>query len=90
LNSPELIGRLLDNILNVMGQKGYRGLNVDFENVLRKTGGRTTAFWKGRPRLRERATFSSSVAPKIARGRPPALRGADYPAHGRLGTLSYS
>ncbi|HRU42256.1 MAG TPA: LysM peptidoglycan-binding domain-containing protein, partial [Candidatus Diapherotrites archaeon] len=34
LNSPTVIERLLANVINIMKEKGYSGLNVDFENVL--------------------------------------------------------
>jgi spore germination protein len=33
LSSTEIQDRLLTNILSIMKQKGYEGLNVDFENV---------------------------------------------------------
>ncbi|MDV2583739.1 spore gernimation protein, partial [Alkalibacillus haloalkaliphilus] len=34
LAAPEIRERVLTNILQVMDRKGYRGLNIDFENVL--------------------------------------------------------
>ena len=34
LASPEIREKLITNILNIMKEKGYMGLNVDFENVL--------------------------------------------------------
>jgi spore germination protein len=34
LNSPEITQILLNNIVKTMKEKGYKGLNIDFENVL--------------------------------------------------------
>lgn len=33
LNSPELVETLITNIINTMKEKGYLGINIDFENV---------------------------------------------------------
>ncbi len=36
--SDELQKTLIQNIVQVMDDKGYKGVNIDFENVLPKTG----------------------------------------------------
>ena len=34
LNDPQIISRLLMEVIRIMREKGYQGLNIDFENVL--------------------------------------------------------
>ncbi|MEF3306579.1 LysM peptidoglycan-binding domain-containing protein [Paenibacillus sp. GYB003] len=87
LSDPELIETLLTNIVQTMKEKGYRGLNVDFENVapddrepynqfLRRTVDRMHA---------EGYFVSSDLAPKTSGEQPGLLYEAhDYPAHGSI------
>lgn len=85
LSSPEVTNKALDNIVETMKRKGYRGLNVDFENILpadrelynefiRKTAERMHA---------ENFIVSSSLAPKSSATQKGVLYEAhDYPVHG--------
>ncbi|MCZ8512678.1 LysM peptidoglycan-binding domain-containing protein [Paenibacillus filicis] len=87
LSSPEISNKALDNIVETMKSKGYRGLNVDFENILpadrelysdfiRKTAARMHA---------ENFFASSSLAPKTSATQTGVLYEAhDYPVHGAL------
>jgi spore germination protein len=43
LGDLDVIERLLSNIISIMRQKGYLGLNIDFENVLPEDREITTA-----------------------------------------------
>lgn len=87
LNSTQIINKLLENILSVMGDKGYAGLNVDFENVLptdREAYNRFLQLTVDRLH-REGYFVSTAVAPKVSAAQPGTLYEAhDYPAHGRI------
>lgn len=87
LNSPTLIEKLLGNILSVMKQKGYRGLNVDFENVL-PTDRQAYNYFLERAAVRLHAEgylLSTALAPKTGPEQTGLLYEAhDYPAHGRI------
>jgi spore germination protein len=87
LNSPEIRGRLLNNILQVMREKGYRGLNVDFENVLpADREAYNTFLQEAVNRLHAEGYFvSSALAPKTSATQTGLLYEAhDYEAHGRI------
>jgi spore germination protein len=87
LNSPALTDRLLTNVLAVMRQKGYWGLNVDFENVLPGDREAYNLFLEqAASRLHGNGYFlSTAVAPKIGPTQAGLLYEAhDYPAHGRI------
>lgn len=87
LNSPQASDRLLGNVLGVMRDKGYRGLNIDFENVLPSDRQAYNRFLrKAVNRLHPEGYFvSTAVAPKIAGEQAGLLYEAhDYEAHGRI------
>lgn len=78
---------LLNNILSVMKEKGYRGLNIDFENVLPADRELYNSFLQEAvDALHKEGYFvSTSLAPKISAGQKGLLYEAhDYPAHGRI------
>lgn len=87
LNNMGIINRLLTEITRIMGEKGYRGLNIDFENVLpgdREAYNRFLELTVNR--LHPLGYFvSTAVAPKTGPEQAGLLYEAhDYPAHGRI------
>jgi len=87
LNTPEVRERLLNNILKIMREKGYRGLNVDFENVLPADREAYNSFMQlAANRLHAEGYFiSSALAPKVSATQTGLLYEAhDYEAHGRI------
>ena len=87
LNSPALVEQLLTNIIGIMRQKGYQGLNVDFENVLPADRKAYNSFLeRAAARLHADGYFlSTAVAPKTGPAQVGNLYEAhDYPAHGRI------
>lgn len=87
LNSPQLVERLLSNIVTIMREKGYRGLNIDFENVLPADRVPYNNFLqRAVNRLHPLGYFvSTAVAPKISGQQAGLLYEAhDYEAHGRI------
>lgn len=87
LNSPAAVRNLLTNIINVMKQKGYRGLNIDFENVLPEDRESYNEFLRQAAGVLHREGFfiSSAVAPKTGPEQGGLLYGGiDYPVHGSL------
>jgi spore germination protein len=87
LNSTELQDRVLNNILNIMRNKGYHGLNIDFENVLPVDREMYNQFLRRTvSRLHAEHFFvSSSLAPKHSAEQHGLLYEAhDYPAHGEI------
>lgn len=87
LNSTQITNNLLENILGVMRDKGYEGLNVDFENVLPRDREAYNRFLQLTvDRLHPEGYFvSTAVAPKSSAAQPGLLYEAhDYPAHGRI------
>jgi len=86
LGTPEIRERLLTNIISVMKEKGYRGVNIDFENVLPADHELYNQFLRRAvDRLHPEGFFvSTALAPKTSAGQPGSLYEAhDYPAHGR-------
>ncbi len=87
LDSPYIQGQLLTNIVNTMKEKGYRGLNIDFENVLPEDRELYNKFLQlAVDVLHEEGYFlSTALAPKM-RGKEAGLfYGAhDYKAHGKI------
>jgi spore germination protein len=87
LNSAELTRTLLDNIVSIMREKGYKGLNVDFENVLPGDREAYNGFLR-RAAARMRANnwfLSTALAPKTGpEQRGPLYEAHDYPAHGEI------
>jgi spore germination protein len=87
LNSQALTDWLLTNVLSIMQQKGYRGLNIDFENVLPGDREAYNRFLEQAiARLHANGYFvSTAVAPKTGPTQAGLLYEAhDYPAHGRI------
>lgn len=79
--------KLFDNIVAVMREKGYRALNIDFENVLPADRELYNSFLQ-RAADRMHAlgyAVSSALAPKYGAAQGGLLYTAhDYPAHGRI------
>ncbi|MFD0694700.1 LysM peptidoglycan-binding domain-containing protein [Paenibacillus sp. GCM10027628] len=87
LSSPELQNTLVTNILAIMENKGYRGLNVDFENVFPADRESYNQFLRlAVRRLHEKGFFvSSALAPKTSAEQKGLLYEAhDYAAHGEI------
>lgn len=87
LSSPQLPNKLIDNILTTMESKGYRGLNIDFENVLPADREAYNDFLRlAVRRLHARGFFvSSALAPKTSSDQKGLLYEAhDYAAHGAI------
>lgn len=87
LSTPQTVERLLDNIINIMRNKGYEGLNVDFENVLPEDRVLYNNFLtRTVERLHPLGYFvSTAVAPKTSGTQVGLLYEAhDYEAHGRI------
>lgn len=87
LSTPEIRETLMTNVLNIMKAKGYRGLNIDFENVLPEDRELYNNFLQfAIDRLHPEGYFvSSALAPKTGPTQQGLLYTAhDYPAHGRI------
>ncbi|MGX8701691.1 LysM peptidoglycan-binding domain-containing protein [Caproiciproducens sp.] len=87
LNSPQLVERLLTEIITLMKEKGYRGLNIDLENVLPADREAYNRFLqRAVDRLHAQGFFvSTALAPKTSEGQAGLLYEAhDYAAHGRI------
>ncbi|TDK58131.1 LysM peptidoglycan-binding domain-containing protein [Bacillus salipaludis] len=87
LSSPAIQDQLITNILNTIKAKGYRGLNVDFENVYPQDRDLYNQFLqKAVDRLHPEGYFvSTALAPKVSAEQKGLLYEAhDYPAHGRI------
>ncbi|MBD0381413.1 LysM peptidoglycan-binding domain-containing protein [Paenibacillus sedimenti] len=87
LSSPEIQNTLVNNIIRIMENKGYRGLNVDFENVYPSDREFYNQFLRlAVRRLHEKGFFvSSALAPKTSAEQKGLLYEAhDYAAHGEI------
>jgi len=87
LSSTDLQNTLLDNVMNVMKNKGYQGINIDFENVYPEDRENYNQFLqRSVDRLKPEGYFvSTSVAPKTSADQKGILYEAhDYEAHGRI------
>lgn len=87
LGNVDLQTKLLNNIVSLMRSKGYRGLNVDFENVYSADRERYNAFLqRAATRMHQEGFFlSTAVAPKTSSTQKGLLYEAhDYAAHGRI------
>ncbi|MFD4820498.1 LysM peptidoglycan-binding domain-containing protein [Peribacillus butanolivorans] len=87
LSDLSLVEKLLTNVINTMKNKGYRGLNIDFESVAPEDRDFYNRFLqRAVDRLRPEGYFvSSSLAPKTSANQKGLLVEAhDYPVHGRL------
>jgi len=87
LTTPSIVDALLTNIIRIMKERGYKGLNVDFENVLPADREAYNAFLrKSVDQLHGEGFFvSTAVAPKISAQQGGLLYEAhDYAAHGQI------
>ncbi|MCR2821570.1 LysM peptidoglycan-binding domain-containing protein [Lederbergia panacisoli] len=87
LSNVQLQERLLTNVINMMKAKGYRGLNIDFENVRQTDRELYNQFLqRAVNRLHPLGYFvSTAVAPKTSSEQKGLLYEAhDYAAHGRI------
>jgi spore germination protein len=87
LTNREAEDRLLANVIRIMRQKGYVGLNVDFENVPQGDREAYNQFLQRTvDKLHSVGYFvSTALAPKISGTQQGLLYEAhDYPAHGRI------
>ncbi len=87
LSSTEIQDQLLTNIIKVMKEKGYQGINVDFENVLPADRENYNQFLQRTvDRLHPEGYFvSSALAPKVSSEQQGLLYEAhDYEAQGKI------
>lgn len=87
LNNPDVINTLNNNIINIMKDKGYQGLNIDFEYVLPEDREAYNAYLEQTVEMLHNEGYfvSTSLAPKYTPYQPGILYEAhDYPAHGIL------
>lgn len=87
LNNSTVTQKLISNLIFIMKQKGYRGLNIDFEYVLPEDRERYNEFLRLIvERLHVEGFFvSTAIAPKTGPLQKGLLyEGIDYPAHGSL------
>lgn len=87
LRNPDLQETLITNIINKMNEKGYRGLNIDFEYVYPEDRENYNAFLRRVvARLRPQGLLvSTALAPKITGDQKGLLYEAhDYQAHGEI------
>lgn len=87
LSSTDIQDKLLANMLSIMKQKGYSGVNFDFENVLPADRELYNQFLqRAAGRLHKEHFFiSSALPPKTSGGQQDSSDAAyDYAAHGRI------
>ncbi|MCG7346002.1 glycosyl hydrolase family 18 protein [Sporosarcina sp. ACRSL] len=87
LSSKELQEKVITNVLAVMKEKGYQGLNIDFENVYPADREHYNQFLQlAVDRLHPQGySVSSALAPKTSSEQKGLLVEAhDYEAHGRI------
>ncbi len=87
LNNPDAVANLQNNIIKTMKDKGYRGLNIDFEYVLPEDREAYNNFLESTVnKLHEEGFFvSTSLAPKSSPDQRGLLYEAhDYPFHGKV------
>lgn len=87
LTSPDVRETLLTNVLQLMKEKGYKGLNIDFEYVQPRDRDNYNLFLQlAVDRLQPQGFFvSTALAPKTSGAQEGILYTAhDYEAHGRI------
>ncbi len=87
LADPALQDRLITNVLSILGQKGYYGLNIDFEYVFPEDRELYNSFLRRVVSRLHPAGYlvSSALAPKTSADQPGLLYEAhDYRAHGEI------
>ena len=85
VNNAKYTERLLSDLLELMGRKGYRGLDIDFEYILAEDRDAFTAFVRRAAEVMRAAGYQTSVAlaPKTSAGQEGLLyEGKDYGALG--------
>lgn len=85
VQSQEIAERLIDNLLAVMGEKGYQGVDIDFEYILAEDRDAFTEFVRRTAeRMRENGYHTSvALAPKTSADQKGVLyEGKDYRALG--------
>lgn len=86
-NNPELEDKVLNQAILIMGQKGYLGLDFDFEYLGRENREKYNQFLrKASAKLKAKNYFlSSALAPKLSESQVGVLyEGHDYKAHGQI------
>lgn len=86
-NDETLQNKVLDEAIRIMEQKGYLGLDFDFEYLGRENREKYNAFLrKASIKLKEKGYFlSSALAPKLSKDQIGVLyEGHDYKAHGEI------
>jgi spore germination protein len=92
LSSEELQTTVLDNAVAIMQQKGYGGLDVDFEYLGAENREPYNEFMrKAAARLRPlNLLLSAALAPKLSADQPGTLyEGHDYRAHGEINDMVF-
>lgn len=87
LSKEELQNKLLDNAIKIMKEKGYKGLDFDFEYLGKINRESYNNFLrKAKDRLKKEGySISSALAPKISDVQTGVLyEGHDYKAHGDI------
>lgn len=87
LSNPEIREKLIHNIIQIMDDKGYEVLNIDFENVLPEDRENYNQFLQlAVDRLHPKGyVVSTALAPKVSATQSGLLYTAhDYEAHGRI------
>ncbi|MGG0656403.1 LysM peptidoglycan-binding domain-containing protein [Rummeliibacillus pycnus] len=87
LSNKVLQEKVINNVLKVMDDKGYKGLNIDFEGVLAADRENYNSFLQlAVDRLHPKGYFvSTALAPKTSATQGGLLYEAhDYEAHGRI------
>ncbi len=90
LKSPEISNKVIENTVKIMREKGYVGVNVDFEYIGRQNKERYNRFLRNiTDRMhKEGYVATSALAPKIKEKQKGVwYEGHDYKAHGQ--TVDY-
>jgi spore germination protein len=86
-NSEVLQNSILDEVIAIMKEKGYKGLDIDFEYLGAENREKYNRFLaKARSKVDEYGyTLSTAIAPKIAEDQTGVLyEGHDYEFHGKI------
>lgn len=87
LSNPGLQETLITNMISIMKEKGYLGVNIDFENTLPEDREHYNQFLQRTVERMHAQNFfvSTALAPKTSGEQKGLLYEAhDYPAHGRI------
>ncbi|MDB4896623.1 MAG: hypothetical protein JWN15_2885 [Firmicutes bacterium] len=91
LASTDLQDRVLGNVLQLMRDRGFRGLNIDFEHLRPADREPYNQFLRRAAERMHAAghTLSTALAPKVSAEQTGAWYEAhDYPAHGQIADFS--